>query len=101
MQPSEPFDVERFIAIAVAHTERLHPGDVKSRRLALPGATVRGARLMPADRRLFDSSAMTPPPAIDVDAVTNNVEVGLLDMFRTKGRRRASMSRSSRRHFAC
>lgn len=29
---------------------------------------------MPADRRLFDSSSMTPPPAPEVDAVTNNVE---------------------------
>ena len=25
---------------------------------------------MPADRRLFDSSAMTPPPAPEIDAVT-------------------------------
>ena len=29
---------------------------------------------MPADRRLFDSSAMTPPPAPEIDAVTNNAE---------------------------
>lgn len=29
---------------------------------------------MPADHRLFDSSSMTPPPAPETDAMTNNVE---------------------------
>ncbi|PDT86079.1 hypothetical protein CO669_30005 [Bradyrhizobium sp. Y36] len=28
---------------------------------------------MPADRRLFDSSSMTPPPAPEIDAVTCTV----------------------------
>jgi hypothetical protein len=30
--------------------------------------------MMPADRRLFDSSSMTPPPAPEVDAVTCTIE---------------------------
>ncbi|QOZ78864.1 hypothetical protein XH83_27750 [Bradyrhizobium sp. CCBAU 53351] len=29
---------------------------------------------MPSDRRLFDSSSMTPPPAPEIDAVTCNLE---------------------------
>ncbi|MCK1616396.1 hypothetical protein IVA96_06930 [Bradyrhizobium sp. 159] len=29
---------------------------------------------MPADRRLFDSSSMTPPPAPEIDAVTCTVD---------------------------
>lgn len=33
---------------------------------------------MAADRRLFDSSAMTPPPAPEIDAVTCTVDEGFL-----------------------
>lgn len=33
---------------------------------------------MPTDRRLFDSSAMTPPPAPEVDAVTCTVDQGYM-----------------------
>jgi hypothetical protein len=31
---------------------------------------------MPTDRRLFDSSSMTPPPAPEIDAMTCAVEGG-------------------------
>lgn len=39
---------------------------------------------MPTDRRLFDSTSMTPPPAPEIDAMTCNVETPeskLLDAF--------------------
>lgn len=39
---------------------------------------------MPADRRLFDSSSMTPPPAPRADAVTNTVSDDEI-IFITKG----------------
>ncbi|MGY4363953.1 hypothetical protein ACVW1A_000018 [Bradyrhizobium sp. LB1.3] len=41
--------------------------------------------LMPADRRLFDSTFMTRPPAPEIDTVTNNVDDGLPDMFPYEG----------------
>ncbi|EIG62796.1 hypothetical protein [Bradyrhizobium sp. WSM1253] len=31
-----------------------------------------------ADRRLFDSSSMTPPPAAEIDAMTCNVDEGFM-----------------------
>lgn len=38
---------------------------------------------MPADRRVFDSSSMRPPPAPEIDAVTNNVGPQDGDVFIT------------------